>query len=104
MKACKIFGGFFVWFGIILLFASCRSSPGQNHEKPLDFEEVLVQEGSFLFGYESGIAQFPFAYSVTVNSFFISKYEVTQAQYETVMGYNPSSFSGSVNLPVESVT
>lgn len=35
--------------------------------------------------------------------FYISKYEVTQAQYEAVMGSNPSGVVGP-NLPVESIT
>ena len=39
---------------------------------------------------------------VTVNSFYIAKYEVTQREYENVIGYNPSYFKGP-NLPVENV-
>ncbi len=42
-------------------------------------------------------------HQASVNSFFIDKYEVTQAEYERVMRSNPSKFKGS-NLPVESVT
>jgi len=40
---------------------------------------------------------------VTINSFYISKYEVTQREYENVMKNNPSYFKGP-NLPVENVT
>lgn len=40
---------------------------------------------------------------VTLSSFNIGKYEVTQAQWEAVMGSNPSQFKGE-NLPVESVS
>ena len=40
---------------------------------------------------------------VTVNSFYISKYEVTQREYENVMKNNPSYFKGP-NLPVENVS
>jgi formylglycine-generating enzyme required for sulfatase activity len=42
-------------------------------------------------------------HQVTVSSFYMGKYEVTQAEYETVMGINPSEFKGS-NLPVEQVS
>lgn len=35
--------------------------------------------------------------------FWLGKYEVTQAQYQTVMGINPSHFKGD-NLPVENVS
>ena len=37
------------------------------------------------------------------SGFWISKYEVTQAQYKAVMGYNPSYFSGD-DRPVEEVS
>jgi formylglycine-generating enzyme required for sulfatase activity len=40
---------------------------------------------------------------VTVATFYMSKYEVTQAPYKSVMGTNPSNFKGD-DLPVESVT
>jgi len=36
--------------------------------------------------------------------FWLGKYEVTQAQWEAVMGNNPSYFKGDPNLPVETVS
>ncbi len=42
-------------------------------------------------------------HSVTVSSFYICKYEVTQALWKAVMGSNPSFFKGD-NLPVEEVS
>jgi formylglycine-generating enzyme required for sulfatase activity len=42
-------------------------------------------------------------HQVTVSAFYMGKYEVTQAEYEAVMGTNPSNFKGS-NLPVEKVS
>ncbi len=42
-------------------------------------------------------------YSVTVSSFFIGKYEVTQKEWQSIMGNNPSDFKGD-NRPVEEVT
>ena len=42
-------------------------------------------------------------HSVTVSDFYMSAYEVTQQEYEAVMGENPSNFSGE-NLPVESIS
>jgi formylglycine-generating enzyme required for sulfatase activity len=44
------------------------------------------------------------SYTVTLSSFFIAVYEVTQAEYEAVMGNNPSYFSPHPMRPVESVT
>jgi len=40
---------------------------------------------------------------VTVSPFYIGKYEVTQREYDSVMGINPSHFKG-YNLPVERVS
>ena len=42
-------------------------------------------------------------HEVCVSGFWIGKYEVTQAQWEKVMGSNPSRFKGTGN-PVENVT
>ena len=41
---------------------------------------------------------------VTISSFYIDKYELTQAGYEAVMGVNPSYFAGNPNRPVEQVS
>lgn len=42
-------------------------------------------------------------HQVKVSSFYIGKYEVTQRQYEAVMGTNPSNHKGK-NLPVVDVS
>jgi hypothetical protein len=41
---------------------------------------------------------------LTVGDFYIDKHELTQAEYEAVMGYNPSRFGSNLNHPVEEVT
>ncbi len=43
-------------------------------------------------------------HQVQVNSFAIGKYPVTQAQYEAVMGTNPSYFKNNPQNPVEQVS
>jgi formylglycine-generating enzyme required for sulfatase activity len=43
-------------------------------------------------------------HQVKVNSFAIGKYPVTQAQYEAVMGTNPSRFQNNPQNPVEKVS
>jgi formylglycine-generating enzyme len=40
---------------------------------------------------------------VLTRGFFMGRYEVTQAEYQTLMTNNPSTFKGT-NLPVESIT
>ena len=42
-------------------------------------------------------------HNVNISPFFMGKYEVTQAQYQAVMGNNPSNFKGA-KRPVEQVT
>lgn len=41
---------------------------------------------------------------ILTRGFYMSKYEVTQAQYKAVMGSNPSGFKGDLNRPVEQVS
>jgi len=43
--------------------------------------------------------------AVTISQgFWMGKYEVTQGEYEAVMGNNPSNFTGDTNRPVETVS
>ena len=42
-------------------------------------------------------------HTVTVSDFYMSRYELTQAEYEQVMGSKPSNFSGE-KLPVENIS
>jgi formylglycine-generating enzyme required for sulfatase activity len=68
-------------------------------------EMVEIPQGSFCMGSPNGVGEdneHP-QHQVTVNSFYIGKYEITQAQYMTVVGNNPSHFKGD-NLPVETVS
>jgi len=68
---------------------------------------VSVPGGTFLMGSplsEAGRDQDEGPQNeVTVQSFSIGKYEVTQKQYKAVMGTNPLSFQGD-DLPVDSVS
>jgi len=44
------------------------------------------------------------AHQVTLSSFSLGRYEVTQEEWETVMGENPSKFKGNKKCPVENVS
>src|SRR5262249_42416541 len=67
---------------------------------------VTVPSGVFLMGTPSSakrkMTEGP-QHNVSVPSFAIGKYEVTQAQWRAVMGNNPSKYQGD-DLPVESVS
>ncbi len=72
-------------------------------------EMVSLPAGQFLMGSPDSDYEKP-PHQVKVNSFAIGKYPVTQAQYEAVMGKNPSHFKNNSWLknnlqnPVEQVS
>ena len=43
-------------------------------------------------------------HKVCIDDFYLGKYEVTQSEWESIMGKNPSEFKGNVNHPVEKVS
>jgi formylglycine-generating enzyme required for sulfatase activity len=71
-----------------------------------DGNMVFINGGTFTMG---SFAQEPgrdfdeMLHQVTVNSFYMCEYEVTQREYKRLMKSNPSNFKGN-NLPVESVS
>ena len=67
---------------------------------------VLIKGGSFQMGSpesEAWRSADETQHSVTVSDFYMSKYELTQKEYEEIMGNNPSNFLGET-LPVENVS
>lgn len=68
---------------------------------------VYVQGGTFMMGANTddmdALDWEKPRHQVSLNSFYISKYEVTQALWTAVMGNNPSRFKGG-NLPVDRVS
>lgn len=73
-----------------------------------DMDMVYVEGGTFMMGAtaeqgEDADSDEKPAHRVTLDSYYIGKYPVTQRLWKTVMGNNPSYFKGD-NLPVESVS
>ena len=69
---------------------------------------VYVSGGTFIMGGTSEQGSDAYddekpTHNVTLSSYYICKYEVTQALWRAVMGSNPSNFKGD-NLPVECVS
>lgn len=67
---------------------------------------VWIQGGSFQMGSpesEAWRSDDETQHTVTVSGYYMSKYELTQKEYEEVMGSNPSNFKGE-HLPVENVS
>src|SRR6266498_3480852 len=70
--------------------ADTRPRPPKVEIMPLP-NMVLIKAGTFL----------RIKYPVTLSrDFWLGKYEVTQGQYEAIMGKNPSHFPGDPNRPV----
>ena len=70
-------------------------------------EMVEIPGGTFMMGSPANEAERDSdespKHQVTVPSFCMGKYELTQAQYQAIMGNNPANFKGN-NRPVENVS
>ncbi len=67
---------------------------------------VKIQGGTFRMGSpdtEDWRSEDETQHSVTVSDFYMGIHEVTQSEYQEIMGKNPSNFDGD-NLPVENLT
>ena len=62
---------------------------------PIEMEMVSIPAGTFTMGNESGLYHEKPVRQVTLSAFKMGKYEVTQEQYQKVMGTNPSYFSSN---------
>jgi formylglycine-generating enzyme required for sulfatase activity len=84
------------------------AAPPPSIRSSIGMEFVLIPAGEFLMGspdrYDGYDEERP-AHEVQISqSFYLGKYEVTQAQWEAVMRNNPSRFTGDPNRPVENVS
>ena len=82
--------------------------PGKSYQKVADLgngvnlEMVYIPGGTFQMGSSESSNEQP-VHQVTVQPFYLGKYPITQAQWETVMRNNPSDFKGA-KRPVEKVS
>ena len=76
--------------------------------KGIRMEFVLIPKGKFKMGSsesEKGRSNFETQHEVTLTKpYYMGKYEVTQEQWESVMGNNPSSRTKGAKLPVTNVS
>ena len=85
-----------------------QTSPPKVKQPPkprFDFpvpEMIPIQGGTFRMGSNENDREKPI-HEVTLDSFELGKYPVTQAEWKAVMGDNPSHFRGN-DLPVEQVS
>ena len=77
----------------------------QTITNSINMEFVLISAGTFLMGTADGGEWERPEHPVRINHpFYLGKYPVTQAQWATVMGNNPSMFKGHPDWPVENVS
>ncbi|UKO96611.1 bifunctional serine/threonine-protein kinase/formylglycine-generating enzyme family protein [Nostoc sp. UHCC 0870] len=73
----------------------------------VSLEMVQIPGGTFTMGSPAGEAERSSdespQHEVTVPGFFMGKYEITQEQYQAIMGTNPANFKGE-KRPVEGVS
>jgi formylglycine-generating enzyme required for sulfatase activity len=71
----------------------------------IGMEFVLIPVGEFLMGSNERDDDEKPRHRVRISQpFYLGTYEVTQGQWQAVMGDNPSYFKGEPSLPVESVS
>ena len=83
------------------------AEPLRSHLKKLMADMVLVEGGTYMMGDPNGDWDNEYCievpHKVTLSSFYICKYEVTEALWTAVMGSNPSKYPSGDNYPVEQV-
>lgn len=89
------------------LYSSAQEGQSSENDIINDYVKnmVMVNGGTFMMGATDGWGyddERPI-HSVTLTSFMISKYEVTQQLWQIVMGDNPSTVQGD-NLPVNNIS
>jgi formylglycine-generating enzyme required for sulfatase activity len=71
----------------------------------LGMDFVLIPAGAFPMGSTDRLEEERPIHEVQISKpFYLSRYPVTQAQWEAMRGGNPSYFQGDGNLPVDSVS
>ncbi len=92
-------------FLLLIVFAPViATSQPKTLANSIGMEFVLIPAGTFQMGAADGEKDERPVRQVTISQpFYLGKYEVTQGQWQAVMGNNPSLFQGDPNLPVEQV-
>jgi formylglycine-generating enzyme required for sulfatase activity len=87
---------------------AAKTSTTPAFKNSIGMEFVLIPSGTFMMGSptsEKDRDDDETQHQVTISkSFYLGKYEVTQAEWEKVMGSNPSYFKGCPRCPVENVS
>lgn len=86
---------------ILFILTACGADNREGNMKNNDF--IRIEGGTFKMGDVDQEENEAPPHQVTLSSFLMSRYEVSQAEWKKIMGSNPSWISGD-DLPVEQVT
>lgn len=94
--------GSLLWFN---LAKKKTTTQGSGFANSSGMEFVEIPAGEFMMGSTNGKASEQPIHQVRIGQpFYMGKYEVTQTQWQSIMGTNPSNFSSCDNCPVEQVS
>ena len=101
-----------LWLGVGASISSAQ--PPKEITNSIGMKLVLIPKGTFMMGSpesEKGRNENETQHEVTISKdYYLGVHEVTQAQYEKVIGKNPSHFQGAIvgnenaDLPLENVS
>ena len=113
-RSLSFFSVVLVFFHLLALLHPAKAQAPKEITNSIGMKLVLIPKGTFMMGSpesEKGRKENETQHKVTISKdYYLGVYEVTQAQYEKVMGKNPSSFQGAkvgnenADLPVENVS
>ena len=113
-RQISIFLSSMVIFGMFHLDCQLLAQPPKEITNSIGMKLVLIPKGTFMMGSpesEKGRNENETQHEVTISKdYYLGVHEVTQAQYEKVIGKNPSHFQGAIvgnenaDLPVENVS
>jgi formylglycine-generating enzyme required for sulfatase activity len=113
-RPLSIFFSSLVIFGMIQLDCNLLAQTPKELTNSIGMKLVLIPKGTFMMGSpesEEGRCENESQHEVTIsNDYYLGAYEVTQTQYQTVVGNNPSCYQGALvgnqnaDLPVENVS
>ncbi|MDR9826780.1 SUMF1/EgtB/PvdO family nonheme iron enzyme [Vibrio sp. FNV 38] len=91
---------------VSMVLTGCTAFQEHPIAVAINHDMVLVEGGSYVRGSDSSdasVAEKP-AHEVTVDSFYIAKFEVTQELFHSVMGSSMSFFQHDPNIPVNNLS
>ena len=101
----------FLFLGIILSICYAQNTKPSKKSftaNGVSFNMIRIEGGSFSMGFiTQSVATFDDekpSFEVSLPSYYIGQYEVTQELWVAVMGSNPSHNKGNLKLPVDDVS